>query len=220
MAVELTTNLSIWLQLFSFVAIGGLSIPVAPRDEILKELIKVEIGVQAVELGFYATFLKRLSVSDINGMAKARYYDWILTTPTMLFTTMIYLSYEKYPERTLTIQTVWQENQQHIKRVLASNVMMMLVGYLGETGQMEKKRSVLLGFVFLLFTFLYMNEVFASNQQSQQVINAMFFLWTLYGVAAMLTEEQKNIMYNFLDLFAKNFFGLYLFLKVRNLRLR
>lgn len=219
MAVELTTNLSIWLQLSSFIALGALSVPVSPRDEILKELVKLEMGVQAVELGFYSTLLKRLSTSDVNGMAKTRYYDWFLTTPTMLFTTMMYLSYEKYPERVLNIQTVWEENQQHIKRVLASNLMMLLVGYLGETGQMDKKKSILLGFVFLLFTFLYMNEIFVSNEQSQRVINTMFVAWALYGVAAMMTEEQKNIMYNFLDLFAKNFFGVYLFLKVRSVRL-
>lgn len=32
----------------------------------------------------------------------------------------------------------------------------------------------------------------------------------MYGVAALMSYKIKNIMYNILDLFAKNFFGLYL----------
>ena len=218
MAVQFTTNLSIWVQLASFISLGGLRIQVAPRHEILKDLIRVEMGVQAVELGFYATLLKGLSTTDVSSMAKTRYYDWLLTTPTMLFTTMTYLAYEKYPDRSLTLSTVWQENKQAIQQILASNVMMLIVGYLGETGKMQKNQSVALGFAFLVFTFAYMNKVFVSNAQSQRVFNAMFAMWTLYGVAAMLEENQKNIAYNFLDLFAKNFFGVYLYLKVRSVR--
>ena len=35
-------------------------------------------------------------------------------------------------------------------------------------------------------------------------------VWSLYGVAACLSYKIKNISYNILDLFAKNFFGLFL----------
>jgi hypothetical protein len=40
----------------------------------------------------------------------------------------------------------------------------------------------------------------------------LYFLivWSIYGVAALMSYKTKNIMYNILDLFAKNFFGLYL----------
>jgi bacteriorhodopsin len=37
-----------------------------------------------------------------------------------------------------------------------------------------------------------------------------FIFWALYGVAAILPYFIKNIFYNILDLFAKNFFGLFL----------
>jgi len=37
-----------------------------------------------------------------------------------------------------------------------------------------------------------------------------FFFWSLYGVAALLPYYIKNTFYNILDLFAKNFFGLFL----------
>ena len=35
-------------------------------------------------------------------------------------------------------------------------------------------------------------------------------VWGLYGVAACLSYKLKNVSYNILDLFAKNFFGLFL----------
>jgi bacteriorhodopsin len=34
--------------------------------------------------------------------------------------------------------------------------------------------------------------------------------WSLYGIVAMLPYTLKNTIYNVLDLFAKNFFGLFL----------
>ena len=37
-----------------------------------------------------------------------------------------------------------------------------------------------------------------------------FFFWSLYGVAALFPYDIKNSFYNILDLFAKNFFGLFL----------
>jgi bacteriorhodopsin len=39
----------------------------------------------------------------------------------------------------------------------------------------------------------------------------MFIVWSLYGVAAILPFFIKNISYNILDIFAKNFFGLFLY---------
>ena len=221
MAVSLTTNISIWVQLASFVSLGGLGIKVSPRNEILKDLIKVEMGVQVVELGFYATLLKGLSSSNVSQMARSRYYDWVLTTPTMLFTTINYLAYEKYPERNLTISAVWEENKEVITTILISNLLMLVIGYLGEIGKIEKTKSIALGFMFLLISFGKMYERFVkdSTADANRIFSTMFSVWILYGFAAMLDEDNKNISYNFLDIFAKNFFGIFLYLKVRALRI-
>jgi bacteriorhodopsin len=35
-------------------------------------------------------------------------------------------------------------------------------------------------------------------------------VWAIYGVAAVLPYHIKNTMYNILDIFAKNFFGIFL----------
>jgi bacteriorhodopsin len=218
MAVQLTTNLSILLQVLSFVAIGGLSVRVSEKDEILKDLIKIEMGVQAVELGFYGTLLKGLSETDLDGMARTRYYDWVLTTPTMLFTTINYLAYEKFSNETLSLNIVWERHRQLITTILSSNLLMLIVGYMGETGRVSLETSLVLGFAFLLISFGLMYRAFVqdSTEEARSVFNAMFFLWTIYGVAAGFSKEDKNIAYNILDLFAKNFFGVFLYMKVRS----
>jgi bacteriorhodopsin len=39
----------------------------------------------------------------------------------------------------------------------------------------------------------------------------------IYGIAAVMNHEVKNNMYNVLDIFAKNFFGLYLCYRISNI---
>jgi bacteriorhodopsin len=39
----------------------------------------------------------------------------------------------------------------------------------------------------------------------------MFVFWSLYGIAAVLNFENKNTSYNVLDIFAKNFYGIFLY---------
>ena len=38
----------------------------------------------------------------------------------------------------------------------------------------------------------------------------MAVIWPLYGVAAMFNSKYKNFAYNILDIFSKNFYGLYI----------
>ena len=45
----------------------------------------------------------------------------------------------------------------------------------------------------------------------------IFTVWSIYGIAAIMTPEIKNNMYNVLDIFAKNFFGLYLCYRISNI---
>jgi bacteriorhodopsin len=44
----------------------------------------------------------------------------------------------------------------------------------------------------------------------------MFIFWSLYGVAAVFDFENKNTSYNILDIFAKNFFGMFLYWLIKS----
>lgn len=55
----------------------------------------METLVQALELCFYI-YLLRIPVMN---MATIRYFDWIITTPTMLITIIMYLEYKKQEKK-------------------------------------------------------------------------------------------------------------------------
>ena len=53
----------------------------------------------------------------------------------------------------------------------------------------------------------------------KKIFVLLFIIWGLYGIAFMLSDIAKNNLINFLDLFAKNFFGIFLFYEAYKLRL-
>ena len=56
---------------------------------------------------------------------------------------------------------------------------------------------------------IYKNYV-AKSTTGYYIFIYFFIFWSLYGVAALLPYYTKNILFNFLDLFSKNFFGIFL----------
>ena len=88
---------------------------------------------------------------------------------------------------------------------------MLIFGYLGEKKIIPTYIGVLLGFIpFLIYYFLiYINyAVFSKN--GYLIFWYFFFFWSIYGIVAMFPYYMKNTFYNILDLFSKNFFGLFL----------
>ena len=143
--------------------------------------------------------------------------DWVLTTPTMLITLISYLLFlqAKVTKQTssLTLTSILKTNYKTLVPILCLNWMMLLFGYLGEIKVIPIIYSVLLGFIpFLIYYFMiYKNFVDKNISMSgYNIFIYFFFFWSLYGVAALMPYYIKNISYNILDLFAKNFFGLFL----------
>jgi bacteriorhodopsin len=71
----------------------GLTIDVTEDQNIFKDLLKLELGIQIVEFIFYAWMI--LNFKNITNITPYRYFDWFLTTPTMLITLTAFLS-KKY----------------------------------------------------------------------------------------------------------------------------
>jgi len=71
--------------------------------------------------------------------------------------------------------------------------------------------GVVLGFIpFLMYFYMiYVNYV-TKNTSGYLLFWYFVFFWSLYGVVAVLPYYLKNAFYNILDLFAKNFFGIFL----------
>ena len=66
-------------------------LPVAGELSIVKKMLELEIFVQLIEGSFYVWFASIFS--HVKNVTPHRYYDWAITTPTMLFTFCLYLDY-------------------------------------------------------------------------------------------------------------------------------
>ena len=229
--VQLSTDISILIQLLTgLVSLQGMFFVLPPEHAILIDILTLETIVQFVELFFYVYFLRRLSRESIHTMATMRYFDWFITTPTMLLTTIIYFKYEEYlqkniknldnTQKPLTFWEFIKENKHNIIKIAICNFLMLLFGYLGETKVINMTTSLTFGFIFFGMSFYTIyNEYAIYSENGKNMFNFVFSIGMLYGVAALFNSITKNHMFNTLDIFAKNFFGLYLYFKAKELSL-
>ena len=189
---------------------------------LLKGLIGIEVFVQFVELVFYIWLA--MSITTVKNITPKRYYDWVLTTPSMLFIFIVYLEYLRNGNRVIKSEneasqwTTWDYLQHSFEKhsgdfyfVILLNFLMLFFGYLGEINVLSTVNSVVCGFVPFVIYFYYIYEKYAKYSSRGIALFSIFAgLWSLYGVAALFPYTLKNIGYNILDIFSKNFFGLFL----------
>ena len=210
-----TLILSVFIQFATgTLEIGTLFINVDPAHIIIKQLLGLEVIVQIIEGLFYLWLL--YNFNEVSNITPKRYIDWSITTPTMLITLIIYLIYlkhtnEKKDTSTLDIFNVLLENSTMITYIIYLNWLMLLFGYLGEQQKINTFLGVILGFIpFLLYYYIIYINYAVQTKTGTQLFWYFFFFWSLYGIAAVLPYYIKNASYNILDLFAKNFFGVFL----------
>lgn len=224
MDVTFSTNASIIIQFITGV-IGfiGIFISVAPEDVILIDILKIELVVQVIEFLFYI-FILRHFAQNVSGMAAARYFDWFITTPTMLFTTIVYFKYEEFKQNNkegppLTLSQFIRDNQKNIGFIFVFNLLMLLFGYLGEIGLISYQSGFVLGTISFAFSFGLIYSEYAKNSIiGNNIYLYLFIIWAIYGIAYLLPDIAKNNTINILDLFAKNFFGIFLYFKIKSVQ--
>jgi bacteriorhodopsin len=185
--------------------------PTDAKNKDLKSLLKIEYIVNLIEGTFYVWMLTNFG--KIKNITKFRYYDWILTTPTMLFTYMMYILIVQKEENREehNLANLVSKEKYTIVTVLLLNWLMLYCGYLSETKQMGVKLSVFLGFIPFTIMFYIIYQKYARHTTIGKSTFVYFVcVWALYGVAALCAYKLKNVLYNILDLFAKNFFALFL----------
>ena len=218
--VKLTTYLSIFIQLVTgFFGIAGLTYKLPPPHNILTGALTIEMIVQAIEFIFY---IGLIAYFNLRNMATIRYYDWFITTPTMLFTTALVYYYlytvEQNKEKDISLRQFVKEHQNSLAIILLANFMMLVFGYLGETQVINSYTAFVFGFVFLAIAFYTLYQDFAKYLKEQRYLFIILtVVWSMYGVVFLFPVAYKNIVFNFLDIIAKNFFGLFLFVKIRQI---
>lgn len=223
--VKFSTDLSIFIQIVTgLVSMQGIFLPLEDKHMILREVLTLETIVQFVELFFYIYFLKTMAVTALSQMAAIRYFDWVVTTPTMLLTTIIFFKYEEQLERGINKRIKFSEflseHKHNIITIFVCNLLMLIFGYLGEIGAIDMTSSLALGFVFFGLTFYTIYKHYAlTSKRSLKLFYFILTVWGLYGIAAVMSPYNKNNMFNILDIFAKNFFGLYLYYRAKQVSL-
>ena len=213
--IQHTAGLSLFVQIITgTIDYYVLTLPTISQDlKLLHDLLLLEFIVQIVEGAFYVWLV--FAISSATNITLNRYWDWFITTPTMLITFSTFLIYLRFKESGVTnipsFTSIISDNLKTYSSIVLLNAAMLLFGYLGELKKISLFTSVFGGFIpfFMMFYIIYEN--FAKYTDLGTTMFWYFLVvWGLYGVAACFSYKLKNISYNILDLFAKNFFGLFL----------
>ena len=179
----------------------------------VKQMMLLEIFVQFIEGLFYLYWL--FNFNNILNITPKRYFDWVITTPTMLVNLIFYLIYLQYKDNNISDKLQFFElfNQEFytIIIILLLNWLMLLFGYLGEINVIPVLLGVLLGFIpFFIYYYIIYTKYATLSNDGLNIFYYFLIVWSLYGIVAVLPYKIKNMCYNILDLFSKNFFGIFL----------
>jgi bacteriorhodopsin len=169
----------------------------------IRHILNLETCISFVASYFYSLFITQVNDKNIdwNNITQTRYIDWSVTTPMMLLALCLVLS--------MNTNTVIHINT--IILIVILNYTMLLFGYLAEIGKISFEWGAVLGFLPFFAFFYLIYENYAKHTTIGQMTFVYFIaVWGLYGVASLFSYKYKNIAYKVLDLFSKNFFGVFL----------
>lgn len=125
--------------------------------------------------------------------------------------------------------SILKENSSIILTIVLLNATMLLFGYLGETNVIPIVWAILIGFIpFIIYYYIIYDKfikrdsyIIGNNKINNtattdindtilKIFLYFVFFWSLYGIIGFLPYYVKNTLYNIIDLFSKNFFGLLL----------
>lgn len=209
--IYVTGIISLFIQfVIGIIDYIAINIEVSSNDELLKDLLKVEFTVQIVEFIFYVWLFFYFSKVSRN-ITPFRYLDWGITTPLMLITLSAFLSHDSNSSARLI--DFLSNNTVSIIKIVLLNAAMLLFGLIGEFGYLSPLVSTALGFIPFAMNFKYIKDTFLRSSEDA-FKNAVYYwfvgFWSLYGIFALMNYRIKNSGYNILDIFAKNFFGIFL----------
>ena len=216
--VKDTMYISLYAQIITLIiGVSAQFIKLKPNYKILKDALALENIVQFIEGSFYIWFIYFYTKNvDLVDIAKYRYYDWFLTTPTMILSTIVYFSYNnnnnnKLQTNPFRLLDLIKNDYKQILEILYYNFGMLFFGYLQEINIIHIIFSTLIGFGFFFLLFYKLYFYYVKNSKENLIIFIfMTSIWSIYGISALFNYKIKNACYNILDIFSKNFYGLFL----------
>jgi bacteriorhodopsin len=168
-----------------------------------RHIMNIETAVSLVAGIVYGTFLDKMKQPNfkLSEIIPMRYMDWMITTPLILLAVVLFYNTK--------LNSV---DYKCYIIIIILNWLMLLFGYLGESKIISSMKGLLLGFFFYTAMLLYMYMYIIPKGCSLAVFIIFAVIWTGYGIAYMLKEEEKNIAYNILDILSKAVFGVVLWM--------
>ena len=173
----------------------------------------METTVQIIEFIFYIWLIFQLSRLSYD-VTYTRYFDWFISTPIVLLSTIFFMTYlNNINSKTIiTLSSIINKKFYSIIKIVVSNFFMLLSGFLAEVKKISRSNGFILGTIALFYTFyIIYTEFVGDNLINLYLFSFMLFVWFIYGIAFLFPYVKKNTFYNFLDIFSKNFYGLFIF---------
>ena len=170
----------------------------------VRNILNLETCISVVAAYFYGKFVEQIQGDkiDYRKINMTRYIDWFITTPIMLLVLCLAFLYN----------TGGNLHFATFLKILAMNYAMLSSGYLGETKQIDKMTGWVIGMVlfFMLYGYIYYKFLYKKPMFDNQILYWAFFaFWICYGLVYYSAEQFKNVSFNYLDLFAKCFVGIF-----------
>ena len=183
------------------------------QNPIIRHVLNLETVVSIIASFFYSQFVSRYVNSagvteqtvNYTELTKTRYLDWSITTPFMLLALCLVLAHNQ--KRTLSFTAFMV--------ILFLDYGMLWTGYLGETEVLSKNVAFIISFLFFiaLFVYIYFQFVAGAKSYDNYVLFSIYTLvWSIYGFVYYTDNVIKNVSYNILDLIAKCFIGIFLWI--------
>lgn len=173
------------------------------KDIKIRHMLNLETCISIVALFFYGQFISKVTAPtiDYKSITLTRYTDWLITTTIMLLVLALFSSYHSGKGVNAVLYL----------GLVVLNALMLGMGYLGESGRMDKKSAMFIGFLAFGALFAFIWYYFMRGVRSQAAWFLFWFyvvVWGMYGVVYNWEEVSKNVSYNILDLISKVLVGL------------
>ena len=191
------------------------------KYQVLKYILVIETAVNVIASIAYNNLLNLINNKPINygNITTFRYLDWICTTPLLLISFTLYLQYKKTKDTQNNINKSSIEIDYYkLGIIIGLNIIMLIFGFLGETGKINHILGCIIGFIPFFLMFYLIWKWYGKYNKNSNIFIVFLIIWSLYGIVYFLPNTSKNINYNILDIIAKVGFGLLIWAEILNLR--
>ena len=204
------------------------------KYQVLKYILSIETSVNIIASIAYNKLISLMVSGNLGQITNFRYLDWFATTPLLLISFTLYLQYLKNKDiykdddDDKTDENDSKNNSKNPKIdidykkigiIVLLNMLMIIFGFLGESGKMNHILACFIGFVPFVVMFYLLWDWYGDYEKNRYIFGIFAVIWSLYGIIYFLPNTPKNISYNILDIIAKVGFGLLVWFEVVKLRL-